>query len=56
MWEKKRACKYTVGEPLAKRWLGRPRIMWENNIKANIKEIADHSGRALSSLARMLGL
>jgi hypothetical protein len=43
MGKKRRACKHTVGKDLAKRWLGRPRIMWQNNIK----EMAGHSGRAV---------
>jgi hypothetical protein len=37
--EKRYAYRTLVGTPEGKRLLGRPRRMWEDNIKTNLKEI-----------------
>jgi hypothetical protein len=39
MGEKMNACRILVGKPEGKRPLGKPRRMWVNNIKMNLKEI-----------------
>jgi hypothetical protein len=39
MREKRNACRILVGRPEGKRLLGRPRRMWEDNIKINLREI-----------------
>jgi hypothetical protein len=35
---KKNACRMLVGKPEGKRPLGRPRCMWVNNIKRDLRE------------------
>jgi hypothetical protein len=37
--EKSNACRILVGKPKGKRPLGRPRRMWEDNIKMDLREI-----------------
>jgi hypothetical protein len=39
MGEKRNACKVLMGKPEGKRPLGRPRHMWEGNIKVDCREI-----------------
>jgi hypothetical protein len=39
MGEKRKACRILVGKPEEKRPLGRPRRMWVNNIKMDLREI-----------------
>jgi hypothetical protein len=38
--EKRNACRILVGKPEGKRQLGRPRSMWEDNIKIDFGETA----------------
>jgi hypothetical protein len=37
--EKRNACRILVGKPEGKRSLGRPRRMWEDNIRMDLREI-----------------
>jgi hypothetical protein len=39
MEERRNACRILVGKPEKRRTLGRPRRMWVNNIKMDIREI-----------------
>jgi hypothetical protein len=39
MGEKRNACRILVGKPEGKRPLGRPRRMWEDNIRMDLREI-----------------
>jgi hypothetical protein len=39
MWEKSNAYRVLVGKPEGKRPLGRPRRMWGDNIKMDLREI-----------------
>jgi hypothetical protein len=39
MGEKRNAYRILIGNPEGKRPLGRPRHMWEDNIKMNLREI-----------------
>jgi hypothetical protein len=39
MWENDNAYRILVGKPEGKRPLGRPRRMWEDNIKMDLREI-----------------
>jgi hypothetical protein len=39
MGEKSNACRILVGNPEGRRPLGRPRRMWEDNIRMDLKEI-----------------
>jgi hypothetical protein len=39
MRERRDVCTVTVGKPVGKRTLGRPRFRWEDNIKIELREV-----------------
>jgi hypothetical protein len=39
MWEGRGVCRVLVGKPEGKRPLGRHRLRWEDNIKADLQEV-----------------
>jgi hypothetical protein len=42
--EKRNAYRLLVGEPEGKRWLGRPRCRWVNNIRMDLGEVGGGGG------------
>ena len=49
MEENKRAFKILTGKPTGKRLLGRPRRMWEDNIRMDLEEIGINAGNWVDS-------
>ena len=44
MWERRGAYGVLVGKPDGRRKLGRPRSIWENNIKTDLQEVGGGCG------------